>query len=1099
AAYIAPTSAPCELFPRIQVDVQKPDAAEFLKKWIKPNQINDTIKTLDSLIELGNRLDGYVRQASIYTAAACGAMYFYTYMSPPLCGPGIDPGTGQEITEGTTEATPGGWRCPQLENLYWVCDRITCPSIPPEEAQLNKRAISDKDGALFTGTFDDNSGKQFDQTVRIIKKEQIDQFVHDTSSRSRIDIEKYYNPALATYDWDDFNSLKRAEIEYRNSHNGEDCNYYVISTITEKQDSEQLRTGEVLPKESRRSYDCINQDNFNDVKDAPNNIGKYTTNIVYKDYGPQFDKMKCLFADGYGTNPTEDIFISTECACLPGVDGHLQGYVMILNAFKTCLQQAYYGENYGGACERIMAQYICEAAQWAIKGVFEGKLPASVSGRSEDELSEEEKKLVKNAESRKTVLNNIKDRYSTIINERTGMSSKRLSTSVCTAALTQNWDFLEGAMNTFVNQINVEPMIHIDASSVPYGYNPLTGKMTIAYNVYVGIIPGGPMEMDLYLECDPFYAKGNTKFCGKGKKTYTAISSKLGRYADKNTGLIDKNIIEIIPDSKWWYNKAVLHVSYKSGTENVDKFYEATIEGDGMIAQECVFDLNNGITCENVYGDGFGAGYVEFTSANSRVSPKKTTIFPGNKASYVLQLNNHYDGNPFYIKATMDGPNTESSKFSRYIIYPIQPANEDEQVYNLLLAKFQGDTQTIYQKFEKEVKFNNWIEFELRGKNIESVDLRIKGVERDADGKVKSNCETGLITFSSTTGGGGSFDLKKEKTEQADKATNAWTKDNNNCDTVNSVEIVSIKDTPGTTGSQEAERLINIRSDDSDQNPSDGNVLYIRPQISSSTPNGKYDVTVQAYEDSASSTPLVYGEKEQKLAGGENYFNFENGKGTSGNIGDTGCSRKPAIDLVEPVGSIVYPEKVPIGMNIVDDCNKIKAIQINIMSADGTTNENYVFVNSNSDVRLDANEKDESKFIEKTKDDEFMKDISKDDFVYGDFEPSTECKIIKNQRVTLSYIGGDNEPPFYQFLWEPEKDTGTYKIIVRAWDYDLEPGTTTETRTPQIHVSEYAIKSQVMLKKDFQHDSAFAFIGRLESGSEVGVEARRICSKKDLQ
>jgi hypothetical protein len=116
---------------------------------------------------------------------------------------------------------------------------------------------------------------------------------------------------------------------------------------------------------------------------------------------------------------------------------------------------------------------------------------------------------------------------------------------------------------------------------------------------------------------------------------------------------------------------------------------------------------------------GKGAGNVELLSGNSWVSPKKATVYPGNKVSYVLGMNNHYEGNPFYIKTSIDDPGVENSKFTRYTIYPIKPATEDEQVYDLLIAKFTGESGTVYEKFVKEISFTDEVIVDIKIKKCD--------------------------------------------------------------------------------------------------------------------------------------------------------------------------------------------------------------------------------------------------------------------------------------------------------------------------------------------------------------------------------------------
>lgn len=108
----------CHVYPRVAFDVHKP---EDTTKWLSPEQINKSIEFLNETIQYTEDTAEVARMASYTGLLACGAMTVWQYLS------GIGGGSDDD-------------KCDEsMEKVYYICDRVLCPSAPPDCGEFEPR------------------------------------------------------------------------------------------------------------------------------------------------------------------------------------------------------------------------------------------------------------------------------------------------------------------------------------------------------------------------------------------------------------------------------------------------------------------------------------------------------------------------------------------------------------------------------------------------------------------------------------------------------------------------------------------------------------------------------------------------------------------------------------------------------------------------------------------------------------------------------------------------------------------------------------------------------------------------------------------------
>ncbi len=679
--------ASCDAYPVLSFDVQKP---ESLSKWLSPEMINSTINALDGAINITQTSVDILEKAAIWTTVACGAKLIWDYAS------GLFGGTADTSNPELNQC--GGI---DMKTTYEICDRILCPSINPvcdglqpygeqgnymvgnekyetSEQYLAQKAVNDKYDAAF--------GEDYKQayTKTGISKESYYAQIGQSSDPA---IKAKYNEVY-TNTGTGYTSI-RAPRTYATTFDEKQVTVQIIGLDETLPQFGDKKAKDVFAKDlvncpnadvkSLIIYRGLESDKNDeswfassvmtqDVKvacssDQPDNIDPTNAKIpgCYKEGCPEYDETKCLIGTGAGHTPTDGLLISLQCGCLPGAKAHLENLLKILQSTKTCLQSAMIGQETAGACKRLFSYFLCDILTEVMKYIIAGVKNASIESRSATYGSAgSDYKAYSQSLSK-----NIKGRYGPVIG-RAGLTTDSLVNKACIAAINLDWSELEGVLDTVVDTVEVAPMIAGDAYSRPYGYDPFTGRISIGYNLYVGIVPGGLTYLNARLECDRSYPGG--EYCAKGVESTPVNLVAKGKIPSQLTkdAFFNENIFYIDENAVSWYNKFVLEITYQSGDkqERVVKEYEIRKKGDIALGT-CQVSAINGISCQiapefnDITGAALGTVLLYSNNQGSRLSPKVTTYTKENQVSAIVKIGNGYTAKDFYIRSNNNVDNLQ--------------------------------------------------------------------------------------------------------------------------------------------------------------------------------------------------------------------------------------------------------------------------------------------------------------------------------------------------------------------------------------------------------------------------------------------------------
>jgi len=804
-------------YDKVAYAIEKP--AE-IDKFLTPKMINSTLKSvIEPTINFLNKVREYSLYLSGVSLVTCGATIAANYIAPLA---------GAENTDDYKKA------------VYWACDRVICPSVPPNcEGEMFERIAN-------TTTF---------------------KYEHDDS---RVDV---------TYI--DYNSTSREE-----KNRCPDGTNTIIRT--NKYDISQLNTffsKDIKISKSIRdpSYGCTTSPIAELTKDGAVPDAKQYLGCYYAELEP-FDKSKCLGQkSGKGINPSEDIISAFRCGCTTSMYGHTVSVLRIFDAMKKCMEQAMIGDVREGFCERMLLIYTCDIAIDLFKYMFkefEGITPKERGGafsRYQD-----------NAEDLKDSLIN---RYKGDWAETMRLTPEKIVNDACLFAFTGDLSLMEGAVENIVTRKPIAPYAMVMASSRQGGYDPFVGRMRINYNIYVGIVPGGPTDVELKLVCDR--SKEGGEYCPT-EKIEIPITQNIPRTLTRDD-FIDVNILHQAYPADYWFNRIVLSLRYYLGNESRTLTKDMPVRKHESLSYGCTFSISGGITCKAISIDQFGSVELIPTTGGltgTHVSPTDSiTYYPGNKIALAAKIKNSYD-KEFYLNMNLTQPNGRSSSIQYKIDQSLEPRGE-LQYYNFLIDKLYGGTvgeitysgyktveeeklsekDNVYLRTDKE--YTQRVTYE----DPETMKEIVCDAEKRTEDPKRCNIKSGTLTF------------------RVRGATEELT-----------VSIYSDED---------GGNLIDeIKTEKDSESPSDS-FLYA---------SGNYRVKVDIYkdenQDDRGDTPVPFDTNSQAL---EFRFNVEN------QIPEH-CNKKSVMDILEPTGDFIFAMKnddtINIGANIVDDCNQISYIEV---------------------------------------------------------------------------------------------------------------------------------------------------------------------------
>ncbi len=713
--------ANCHMYPAVSYDIQKP---ESFTKWLSPTMINQTIELLDQTINVTENAVKYLEITARWTTVACGATIAWNFIR------GLEESTPVEGSQCTSNEM-------NMKTVYSVCDRILCPAIPPKCDDFETKSGYMVNGKEYEYGSEEGQ-KAYDDQKKIndaTETKYKDQYAAAKKLKPSTSFGDYYadqvtksqiDPSTDGYDYD-LSVPDRFSTEYQ----GEDL------TIEFYDINEKVGASGKLAKDKWDVSDCADPSNTKSLivftgleedETAGFSISGSTSmqsktvqcsdkskeellkdglnpSMIpgcYNEECPQFDDVKCLVGKGYNMNPAEDLFGSLQCGCITGAKGHLENLLKILYGAKKCLQQALIGETTAGYCERLMSYFVCDILTQIFKHIFNSL--SQGTGIAAGLFSED--RLANFQQNSKDISTGLSDRYGNIVSNQLGLSTDDIINKACLAAFTADWSVLEDALDAIVEEVPIAPIAAAEATSRPYGYDPFTGRMSIAYNLYVGIVPGGETEVEAWLECDQNYP--GDEYCAEtgSDKIDLVQKGKIWGHMTKDD-FFDENIMYIDENSVSWYNKMVLQLHYSvGGEEETLKIIKPITKKGDISVLDCRFSSTEGITCsigaefmDLASGEG-GTVQLYSSSQGTQLSPKVTTYYPGNQVAALVKITNAYPDDFFFRVDNSD------DEFEYFAIGGTETGDYRGLQYYLLWLDGAGEASSTatLQAWEKEIK-----------------------------------------------------------------------------------------------------------------------------------------------------------------------------------------------------------------------------------------------------------------------------------------------------------------------------------------------------------------------------------------------------------
>ncbi|MGM5482650.1 MAG: fibronectin type III domain-containing protein [Nanobdellota archaeon] len=1000
----------CEVYPTVSFDVQKP---ENVAEWMSPEQINDTIEGIEQAINYTEQAVDIAKKASNYGLLACGAMIAWQYVKGFA---GSDTSSG---SDGCSQQEQ------DMQKVYYMCDRVLCPSAPPDcnefkalgnynvggesatkgeyQKQLNKNIecrenfkearAGDSDNVKSFDTWKNENGNCGDYqqiTAPTFKNEIEDPNNPDKKMRLSVNYFEVKNGnVVGEYEGSDVNAdndnvnihLQIGTNELRDMARQE-CGRTGSGTLIVTQTASEVGEAGVFFGSKQNEYSGLKAscelgkspeeilaggENYGE-DEIPDNYGvpnEKEISACYDESCPQFDGTKCpkwfsLLGDSSGSsgnsgyadiNPPEGLWSSLKCVCLPAILKHLQNYLKIMKGAKKCLEQARIGEVKGGFCERLMAQFACDLIIEALKYILSMDYSSS-SGGARGMISDYKENSAQVSES-------LSNRYSGVVDERLGLSQDQLVHKACMFAITQDWKMLDGIFENYIDTVDVEPVVNLQGESRPYGYDPFTGKMSVGYNIYVGLVPGGDTNIRLLLKCNPEEPGG--EYCGT-ESDPVDITSKLGRsHLTADDRAINRNL-RYQETVKYWYNMVELQLDYNVGDEHKTRTITKRIWRKGDLAANCYFDPTKGIYCDAYTGFANEDGILNLIGfdAESRISPRPNggSFVPGNNVAALVKVNNQFTG-----KGYIRFKNDESEMFEYELQGSGEKTGEDREggsYYNLWVDHIKDSrASTVYTDVNKDIlagtdpitladdNHNNELKLQFTG--INSAKLACG----DDDDK---NTE--------------SFSGKNDKPIEGEQTIECPD---------NEVDSLVIKDLQFSE-SDVATPTIEVKIDN---NWESFEINTGEDENDDSLRSGTEDLTMNAAEDTTGNgkgdSPVLYDGRSQESTTSYSVMNKKSGN-------------PPAVDWIEPHGELLpyaKGKKTYVGFNIWNDNTKLEEVNINIKGA-GMNNDDF-----DCDIKYTANNGNNEE--------EFEENNCKDVF-----------ENIEEGRLNFMGQSNSNTPPFFE-------------------------------------------------------------------------------------
>lgn len=593
-------------------------------KLLNPSRTKSIISGIDNSLEWIDRGIDITKKISFFTAGVCTALWAWEYIKIAF-----------KMGE------------PNYERLYTVCDRVACPYVPPNCANL----IPSGDGL-------------------------------EASSR---------DGSKVLFIWRD-----KARLGMSSKTNTCRCSgerEYCVEKLRER--TLYAGASEITPL----GWECTDIDNAEEYYINLKENSPYRDEFFgcYSSKDPNYDHTKCLPNIGkkkdnpskYFTDvePYDDILISTACGCFTGMYNNLEQISKILNTMKQCLSEAQEGHTSIGFCEKMLALYSCDLVFWGIK-----KFLPSEGGVSDRKILREKADSPLIWERIDALNKHMSKRYEGSFSSRYGFaqSQQRIVHKACQGAITQDWSGLRNELTTLIETTPKKPQyLPLIAESRVFTFNPYTGLLTVRYLITPSIFAGNQaIHYRVKLICDKNGANG--EYCNR----YAVYPRLIGGTIPPESTFTE-NIVINDDQAEHWYNKVELELNYVFKNQPVNVTLTSTIWHRGGMIKECHLvtnPLKPSIGCSSF--DPTFLSSLEFKGALFSPSGKTTTSFyEGNDVNVMIGVRDvmGFDADHFLLKYELFKPDRTLTTTNTDVSIPMSSLGADGKVYvNLFNLKDVG-------------------------------------------------------------------------------------------------------------------------------------------------------------------------------------------------------------------------------------------------------------------------------------------------------------------------------------------------------------------------------------------------------------------------
>lgn len=590
----------------VSLNVQTPDFTDFLTE----ERVNRWIGYIEAIRNVTTVVEDVSLEIAKWDMIACAAKTAWIYVKAAT-------------SEGATTASMQE----DYKQLYYLCDRIACPFVPPK-------------------CFDETKGFDTLNPNKYLG-------INDKS------VELYFYTNEEWKKLDATNPHKAACVAACGAFSSASC--VVRKNIVSQQDSSWVSadTTGIYAKPTSYKTNEEFQKNIGDM-----NIGLSCYGAPNVDAGQYYD-ISCLenrirglttqdFSNPWitGKNPGDDIITSARCGCVSGFYQHMHNINTLLQNVQECLVGINSGEFKAGYCQELVSQYVCDWIYSQIKRFKEeGFSPLGGDPNKGETSGYPQKQMAE-------VNNNLQKRYDdTVMDPETGFNRKGLAHAACMAAFGADWSLFENAITDMVKEKEVEPII-----GPPHGYSRLLspdylkGELSVYYNVKLGIISGGQdIDYKVIFYCDK--SKPNGEYCmpafsGNEKNAESVAIVEIRDMVRKGESEGD-TVEKVLTNSRGWANMVMLKAEYMLDGEKRTKVFTKEIAHYGELPLGCTANLDIAtidaaskvFTCTMI-GDSPIGGTIRLKSAKASA---QNTFYPGDEVNVKFSLSNNMYGAETYI------------------------------------------------------------------------------------------------------------------------------------------------------------------------------------------------------------------------------------------------------------------------------------------------------------------------------------------------------------------------------------------------------------------------------------------------------------------